>query len=75
MSTAKTEAHDMALSFLRDNGPHTMGPIETNEELAAAIVFVDLLGAGYVSKANFGDGFLQFAITDQGLRRLGSDPA
>jgi hypothetical protein len=38
----------MALRFLADNGPHQIGTIETEEQLAAALTFVALTHKGCV---------------------------
>jgi hypothetical protein len=70
--TPRQKADTLALEFLRDEGPHTMpSPLETVEAIAAAIVFLDLMKEGLVSKIDFGGGRVQFAITEAGRRRLG----
>lgn len=60
----------MALAFLRNNGPHTMGPLEDEGAVAAALIFFDLEKAGLVHRANFGNGNLQFSITEAGRQAL-----
>lgn len=68
--TPRQNADLMALRFLRDEGPHTLpNPIETEEAVCAAMIFLDLEKKGLVSRANFGNGFVQFAITPVGLER------
>jgi hypothetical protein len=61
------------LEFLRDNGPHTMGSIDDEGALAAALVFMGLEKQGFVSRANFGGGRVQYAITPAG-RAIFGDP-
>jgi hypothetical protein len=63
-----------ALEFLRDYGPHTMGTLEDEEAFAAALVFMGLERRGYVTRTDFGEGRLQYAITPAG-RSLLSSPA
>lgn len=68
--TSRLEADLMALRFLRDNGPHTLpNPLETENEICAALVFFGLEKQGLVSRADFGNGFVQVAITPSGLER------
>lgn len=62
----RADADLMALRFLRDNGPHTLGPLEDEGAVAAAIVFLDLTKRGLVSKRDFGKGYLQFSLTPNG---------
>lgn len=59
-----------ALAFLRDHGPHTMGPIGDDGAFAAAIVFSDLAQSGHVDRTSFGNGHVQYSITAAGLQRL-----
>lgn len=60
----------VALGFLQKYGPHTMGVIDTAEAAAAAWVFRRLRRAGLVSKIDYGNGHVQFAITPAGLQTL-----
>lgn len=62
----------MALRFLRDNGPDTIGIIDTEEKFAAACIYMGLIKRGLVSSTNFGGGNVQHAITDAGLQELGA---
>lgn len=66
----RTEVDELALRTLRDNGPDTPGVIDSDEKLAAWMVYVDLQKRGLVSSTNFGGGQVQFAITDAGLKAL-----
>lgn len=68
-------ANLMALRFLRDNGPHTLGPIEDEGALAAAFVFLDLTKAGLVTKHDFGRGYLQFSLTPDGVALADAEAA
>lgn len=47
--TALREHHFMALEFLQRNPGDEVGEIETEEQLAAAITYADLMKAGLVS--------------------------
>lgn len=67
---SRADADRLALAFLDLNGPHTMGRIDDEGAFAAALVFLDLERAGLVSRTNFGNGHLQFAITDAGRKAL-----
>lgn len=62
----RQDADAMALRFLRDNGPHTIGRIEDDGALAAFMCFLGLEKLGHVSRTDFGNGQVQFAITDAG---------
>jgi hypothetical protein len=64
----RADANLMALRFLRDNGPHTLGPIEDEGSLAAAMILLDLTKAGLTAKQDFGKGYLQFSLTSAGRR-------
>jgi len=66
MSITRNQADLMALEFLRDSGPHTMGPIEDEGAIGAMLIFLDLTKRGLVSKTDFGGGNLQFTITPAG---------
>jgi len=66
----RPEVDMMALCFLRDNGPDTIGILDTDEKFAAALVYLDLVKRGLVSSTNFGGGNVQHAITGAGLREL-----
>ena len=59
-----------ALLFLRDNGPHTMGAINDEGAVAAALVFIGLEHKGLVSRSDFGGGHVQYAITPAGRAAL-----
>lgn len=63
----REEVDIMALRYLRDNGPDTPGVIDSDEKLAAWMVYVGLVGRGLVSSSNFGGGMVQFSITAAGL--------
>lgn len=63
----RADADLMALRFLRDNGPHTLGPIEDEGGFAAAMILLDLAKSGLVAKRDFGRGYLQFSLTPAGL--------
>jgi len=67
---SRHDADAMALRFLRDNGPHTIGRIEDDGALAAFMCFLDLEKRGRVSRTDFGNGQVQFAITDAGRAAL-----
>jgi len=72
MSITRAEADLMAVRFLRDEGPHTLpNPLETEEAICAALIFVDLVKRGLASKINFGGGFVQFSLTEAGRRLAG----
>lgn len=62
----RVDADRMALEFLRDQGPHTMGRIDDEGALAAMMVFLGLEKLGHVRRTDFGGGHLQFAITPAG---------
>ena len=62
----REEVDLMALCYLRDNGPDTPGVIETEEILAAWLVYADLLKRKLVKSTDFGGGQVQFVITDAG---------
>ncbi len=66
--TAYPDGWRHALTFLRDYGPHTMGPIEDEGAFAAAYVFMEFEKLNLVSRTDFGGGHVQFALTDAGLR-------
>jgi hypothetical protein len=66
----RPEADAMALRFLRDNGPHTMGPIESEEAMAAALIFIDLKREGLATSAKMAHGYVQWSITDAGRRAV-----
>lgn len=61
-----------ALTFLGVFGPHTIGIIDSEEKLCAAMTFVHLRDAGFVSMTDFGDGMVQAAITIKGRAILDS---
>jgi hypothetical protein len=61
------------LEYLRDCGPHTMGTIEDEGAFAAALVFMGLARRGYVTKTDFGEGRLQYAITPSGRSLLSTE--
>jgi hypothetical protein len=42
------EHHLTALRFLRDHPGDEIGPVDTEEKLAAAIVFTQLINAGFI---------------------------
>lgn len=63
----REECDLMALEYLRDGGPHTIGVIDTEEKMGAALVFADLRNRGLVATANFGSGMVQHTITKAGL--------
>ena len=65
----------IALRFLQKYGPHTMGAIDGSEAFAAAWVFRTLRRAGLVSKTDFGNGRVQFALTPAGLQTLSAQGA
>lgn len=66
MST-RADADVQALVFLRDHGPHTLpSPIETEEALCAALIFLDLERRGLASRIDFGNGHIQFSLTAAG---------
>lgn len=69
----RRECELLALRFLRDNGPHTLEPINSEEELAAGMVFISLLNERLVTSTKLAPGYVQFAITDAGRREI--DPA
>lgn len=66
----RQEADQMALAFLRDHGSHTMGRIDDEGALSAALTFLDLEKRGLVRRVNFGGGLLQFSLTAAGEAQL-----
>lgn len=69
--TTRSEADRMALQFLEDNGPHTLpNPLDTEEAMCAALVFLGLETRKLVSRTDFGGGNVQIAITDKGRLQL-----
>lgn len=60
----------MALEFLRDGGPHVMGPIETEEELCAGLVFADLCREGFAASTKLEAGHVEWRITSAGMTKL-----
>jgi hypothetical protein len=66
----RDDADRMALQFLADNGPHTMGQINDDGAFAAAMIFFGLEKSGLVTRTNFGNGHLQFSITEAGRAAL-----
>lgn len=68
---SKREAVDlMALKFLRDNGPDEIGFIETEEQFAAALLYLDLKKQGLVESRNPKKGVVYWNISNAGLRKL-----
>ena len=65
---SRADADIMALRYLRDNGPHTMGPIDDESAFAAALVFLDLKKAGLATSACMTPGYVQWSITDAGRK-------
>lgn len=63
----RREADLMALRFLRDNGPHTIGPIEDEGAMCAVLVFADLKKLGYTASTKLAHGYVQWRITEAGL--------
>lgn len=70
MNITRKEADIMALTFLRDVGPDTIGVIDSEEKIAAALIYAGLVQRGLASSTNFGGGNLQTAITAAGVREL-----
>jgi len=63
-------AHELdALRFLRDHGPDCIGEIDTEEKLAAAVVFCNLKTAGLVDSELTPDG-PAFRLTPAGRSAL-----
>jgi hypothetical protein len=69
-SMSARKAEFQALEFLRDHGPHTMGRIDDEGAFAAALTFLDLEKTGRVRRVNFGNGHIQFSITEAGRAHL-----
>lgn len=69
--TTRTEADDMALKFLADNGPHALpNPLETDEEFCAALVFIGLHRRGLVDHTDHGGGRVKYSINEAGRSRI-----
>lgn len=69
--TTRAQADQMALAFLSAAGPHTLpNPLETEEDVCAALIFLDLEKQGLVTRTDFGNGHVQIAINDAGRRAL-----
>ena len=66
----REKADQIGLRFLRDGGPHTLGPIESEEALAAGLLLIGLVKAGYATSTKLTPGYVQFAITDAGLAHI-----
>lgn len=62
----------MALRHLRDNGPDELGTINTDEELAAALVYAELKHQGLADSRNPKPGVILWDITPKGLAHLGA---
>lgn len=62
------ETEKLALNFLA-KGPDTMGPVSSDEELAAALVFIELERRGLVNGNRSGDS-VTWQLTDIGIEAL-----
>jgi len=61
MSEKLTDAEQMAISFLL-YGPHELGPIRNDEELAAALVFSGLTRRGLIEATSVSPGRVRYAL-------------
>ena len=59
----------MALGYLRHNGPHTIGVIDSEYKMAAAMVFIDLKSKGLVL-SGLGENGPTYHLTDAGRAAL-----
>ncbi len=57
-----------ALVFL-SHGPDTVGVINSEEQMAAVLVFSELVREGYVKSTGLGEN-LTFSLTDEGVEQL-----
>lgn len=67
---SRAEVDLMALRFLAATGGDTMGVIESEEELAAALLYVDLKKRGLASSVSPERGTVVWTITEQGRAEL-----
>lgn len=67
----RADADRDGLIFLRDHGPHTLpNPLDSEEAICAALVFLDLSKRGLATRINFGHGNVQFSISEAGRRAV-----
>lgn len=67
MSKPLDKAHQAALEFIRLCGPHTMGPIQSDEEMCAAMTFIQLREMGLTKSTNLGSGYVQWSLADRSV--------
>lgn len=63
------EAETLALDFLATNGPDEIGIIDSEEKIAAAMMFIELERRGFLTHTQGEDGPI-WEITEAGLGEL-----
>lgn len=72
--SSREEIDLMALRYLRDHGPDEIGIIDSEEKIAAALVYSDLKRQKLIDCVNPAPGVVLWDINDAGREKLESAP-